>query len=315
MSDVGRFMVAVSAVLGHAGTGDVLLLRRARSADFAPGVWEDVSGRVRQGECPEDALLREIREETGIQDAQVTGLLRTWRAFRGLEQPEFEVVGVAHSCRTTTREVVLSDEHEEYRWLRPEEALVVAGSPGIQDSIRAYLRSRIQHELRLIVVSGLPGTGKTTVAEHIGRSMNATVISLAWLLGALRSSEIGNSARSAELAYDLLSRIAEHQLRLGRSVVLDSMAGSMAIRERWRRLAIHYAARLQIIECVCSDATVHRQRVDARRGEIPDWPDPDWSHVERMSSRYEPWHGERLVIDGVDPIDENLEQVAAYVGA
>lgn len=306
-------MVAVSAVLEHAETGDLLLLRRARDLDFAAGVWEDISGRMHQGERPEDALVREIREETGIQDVQVTGMLRMWQAFRGREQAEFEIVGIAHACRTSTREVVLSGEHEEYRWLRPEEALVIAGSPGIQASIRAFIGRRVQEGLRLIVVAGLPGTGKTTLAEHIVHSVGATVVSLAWVLGALRSTGTVDAARSPELAYELLSRVAEHQLRVGGSVVLDSMAGSTMIRERWRRLANDCGARLVIIECVCSDATLHRRRVEARRGEIPDWPDPDWSHVEQMRSRYQPWHEERLVIDAADSIDENVKRVDSYV--
>lgn len=314
MTEAGRFMVAVSAVIEHAATGEVLLLRRAWDSDFAPGVWEDISGRVHQDESPEDALRREIREETGIEDVHVTGLLRTWHTFRGPEQAEFELVGVAHSCQTVTREVVLSDEHDDYRWLRPEEAVAaVSGSTGIEESIRAFIRLRTQGQPRLIVVSGLPGTGKTTVAEHVARSTGATVLSLAWLLGVLKSTEACDTARSSELAYDLLSRLAEHQLRMRCSIVLDSMAGSGPVRERWRRLASESSARLLVIECVCSDATVHRQRVGARQGGIPGWRDPDWSHVEQMRSRYEPWHEERLVIDAADSMDENVRRVEAYV--
>lgn len=142
MPQPGRFMVAVSAVLEHVASGDVLLLRRASHLDFAPGMWEDVSGRVHHGEDPEAALRREVGEETGIQELEVAGLLRTWRTYRGPPEDRFELIGIAHWCRSAVRDVLLSNEHDAYRWLRADEALLLAGTDGIRESIRCVMRRR-----------------------------------------------------------------------------------------------------------------------------------------------------------------------------
>ena len=138
----GRFMVAVAAVLEHEPTGKLLMLRRSAAVDFAVGVWEEVSGRLHQDEPPEDGLRREIREETGIAGVEIVRPLRVYGFFRGPSSPEFAVVGIAFWCRTRSSEVVLSHEHDEYRWVTPDEALGLAGTDGIRESVRAYLGAR-----------------------------------------------------------------------------------------------------------------------------------------------------------------------------
>lgn len=138
----GRFMVATAAVLEHVPSGDVLMLRRSEDADFAAGFWEDISGRVHQGEEPETALRREIKEETGIEDVQIVRPIRVWHMYRGPVRAETELVGIAYWCRTTVRPIALSSEHTESRWLTPDEAIALATHPGTRASIDAFVRSR-----------------------------------------------------------------------------------------------------------------------------------------------------------------------------
>jgi 8-oxo-dGTP pyrophosphatase MutT (NUDIX family) len=61
----GRFLVAVGAMIEHVPTGQILLLRRAETVAWLPGVWEDIAGRMKQFEQPEHALRREVYEESG----------------------------------------------------------------------------------------------------------------------------------------------------------------------------------------------------------------------------------------------------------
>jgi NUDIX domain len=61
----GRFLVAVGAMIEHVPTGQILLLRRAETVAWLPGVWEDIAGRMKQFEQPEHALRREVYEENG----------------------------------------------------------------------------------------------------------------------------------------------------------------------------------------------------------------------------------------------------------
>ena len=140
--DSGRFMVAAAAVLEHDQSGDILLLRRGRDRDFAPEVWEDVSGRLHQGEHPEQALRREIEEETGITDVEIVTPIRAFHFFRGERRAEYELVGIAFWCRTKSRTVTLSGEHTEFRWLPATEALELAGHEGIRANIAAFVGLR-----------------------------------------------------------------------------------------------------------------------------------------------------------------------------
>ena len=135
-------MVAVAAVLEHAPSGRVLLLQRSAKADFAAGVWEDLSGRMHAAEEPIEALRREIREETGIEQVTIVQPIRVYHFYRGPAEPEYEVVGVAFWCQTDSDDVRLSAEHDAYRWLDPDEAVELAGTDGIRRGIEAFQGAR-----------------------------------------------------------------------------------------------------------------------------------------------------------------------------
>jgi predicted kinase len=165
----------------------------------------------------------------------------------------------------------------------------------------------------LIVVSGLPGTGKTTVAEALARSRGIPVFAIAWILGSLAQHGILEAPDRGPAAYEILTMLAKRQLMLDQSAILDGMIGSSEMRERWRRLAHEHSAAFIAIECTCSDAELHRARVERRRECIPGWPDPDWEHVENMRAGYESWTGKRLVVDSVEPYERNLHEVERYI--
>ncbi|MDD6040414.1 MAG: NUDIX domain-containing protein [Clostridia bacterium] len=63
----------------------VLLTRRSLEKRYAPGKWENPSGHVQKGETREDAIIRELREETGIiaqkESIHHLGTVRVWPYF------------------------------------------------------------------------------------------------------------------------------------------------------------------------------------------------------------------------------------------
>ena len=107
------FLVCVVFVIERPG-GEVLLLKRSRAKDHAPGEWETGSGGILSGESPYVAVVREAKEETGL-DVDVLGLIDAFHFYRGAERRE--TIGITFHCRLRGGEVTLSDEHEESKWV------------------------------------------------------------------------------------------------------------------------------------------------------------------------------------------------------
>ncbi len=170
---------------------------------------------------------------------------------------------------------------------------------------------------RLIVMTGLPGTGKSSIAEAVGRALGTPVFAKDWLEAALRRTGLAQVAETAHLlssaGYELLSTLAERQLRLGQSAILDSVASTESIRTIWRTLATRYGAGWYVVECACSDEALHRERLLSRERGIPDWPELDWSDVERVQGFYAPWQEERLILDASCPMTTNIDRALRYV--
>jgi len=169
--------------------------------------------------------------------------------------------------------------------------------------------------MKLIVFSGLPGTGKSTLAEIIGKQFGIPVFAKDWLEAVLLQNGLQPTQDGKSLGYvgyELLITLAERQLMLGQSAILDSVASIQTIRDAWRSLAEKYQAEWRVIECLCSDETVHRKRLLTRERKIPGWHELEWSEVERVKEYYVPWQEELLVLDMVQPFEENLFRAKVY---
>jgi mutator protein MutT len=101
-----RLPISVKGVLIHRGR--VLVLRNER------GEWELPGGRLDDGETPEEALTREIREETGL-TASVASLVDAW-VFE--VTPGKKVLILEYACRLKGKGcLTISHEHSRHAWL------------------------------------------------------------------------------------------------------------------------------------------------------------------------------------------------------
>ena len=167
----------------------------------------------------------------------------------------------------------------------------------------------------MIVFSGLPGTGKSSLAEAVGRRFGIPVFAKDWLEASLLQSELKPTSRDKSLGYagyELLTILAKRQLMLGQSVILDSVAATKTIRAEWRRLAKRYQAEWRVIECICSVESIHRVRLKIRKRGIPSWHELKWSEVERVKNYYLSWRQDRLVLDMANPFEENFYKAKVY---
>jgi predicted kinase len=163
----------------------------------------------------------------------------------------------------------------------------------------------------LVVMSGLPGSGKSALADALGRRLGAPVISVDPIEAAIWRAGVPPSFETGLAAYEVGATLAEHQLRLGLTVIADAANYLEVGRAIWRTAAQRAGAPIRVIEVICGDEALHRARLEGRERGIEGFPEPPWTEVQQRRTEWEPWGQDRLVVDSARPFD--LDAVEAYV--
>lgn len=163
----------------------------------------------------------------------------------------------------------------------------------------------------LIVFSGLPGSGKSTIAKLLTARLRAAYLRIDTIEQALLRS--GAPSPIGPEGYVVALAVAEDTLRVGTPVVTDAVNAQAISRNAWADLAIRLKVRYRPIGIHCSDPAEHRRRVESRTADIEGHVLPTWAEV--TATAFEPFPPGTLLIDTsvlspADAVDRIIARLA-----
>ena len=209
--------------------------------------------------------------------------------------------------------------------VRAKVASIRAKQMGVTSRVpRDLLAMCIRHlqgaQVRLVVVGGLPGAGKSTLSALLSGRLPAAVVSsdaVRWELapegGAAAYGKGRYSPAVTNRVYDEMLKRAASKLAHGEHVVLDATFATEARRTAARKLAQQHAADLTEIQVVVEDATAE-QRLEARGAEVGG-SEAGVDVRRRMHSQFAPWPEAAVVDTGAEGAEGVVGAVAAACGA
>jgi predicted kinase len=161
----------------------------------------------------------------------------------------------------------------------------------------------------LIILGGLPGVGKTTIARELAQRIGAVHVRIDSIEQGIRDSGVLSGPMN-DAGYRAAYAVAEDNLRLGRTVIADSVNPIAVTRDAWRAVAERAGVEAVEVEIVCSDVLEHRRRVEGRLSDSAGLRLPSWRQV--VERAYEPWSG--AVVDTAgQSVEQSVERVEELV--
>lgn len=136
-----KLYVAAKAVIEH--EGKILILRESnRYADGTEtGNYDFPGGRIDPEETLEQALLREVAEETGML-IEKGDLFHVYENFVDIQGEDTHIVRLYFICASMLPDVVLSDDHDDYQWIDPSEHQRWSLIENEHETLAQYLKKR-----------------------------------------------------------------------------------------------------------------------------------------------------------------------------
>src|ERR671918_2224447 len=146
--------------------------------------------------------------------------------------------------------------------------------------------------LLIVIICGLPGVGKTTIAKDLAPLINAVVLST----DKIRKELIPNPTykkQEKKLVYNVLLIVAKYLHKAGINCILDATFNTENSRKELRKKLGISQDQICIVECICPEDIVISRLKDRKN----DCSDADISIYKKMKRIYEPIKGEHIIIN------------------
>ncbi len=167
----------------------------------------------------------------------------------------------------------------------------------------------------IVLMAGLPGTGKSTVARELADALSAVILDKDQVRAAL-FTDVDYSREQDDLCVGVMAQVAGYLLHRDRerTTIVDGRTFSRSYQfEVWDRLAETCRVPLKVIECVCDDDTIKdRLERDVATGAHPA-SNRDYAMYRAAKRKSEPICRPRLVLDTRQPPDVCVERALKYL--
>ncbi len=168
---------------------------------------------------------------------------------------------------------------------------------------------------QLIVMSGLPGSGKSLIAGRLAQRLKLPIFSVDPIESAIIRAGIPRSFETGVAAYMVAEALASEQLKLGNSVIIDAVNAEEEGKDVWRGLARKYGLELIVLLVTVSDRDLHRRRIEARVRRLHGFSEVTWDMVEARERVFTAWKEPTLTLDSSRDVGANVEEAAQYIRA
>lgn len=163
----------------------------------------------------------------------------------------------------------------------------------------------------LVMFAGLPGTGKSTLALALGKSLGWPVVDKDILNAVLLEANLAQS-QAGPLAYELVLRLTKTFLVEQRqSMILDTAGRQPFIFERARLIAQEAAAQLKVIHCTAPQS-VRQARLAARISGPSQWTS-DQTTLEEEQAWFAHLPEQRLILNSDQDIEHIVTEVLLFI--
>lgn len=163
----------------------------------------------------------------------------------------------------------------------------------------------------LVVFAGVPGVGKSSVADGVARALGRPVLSVDPIEQGMADAGIPPSFERGLAAYLVAARCAAHLLGLGQGVIVDAVNAEPEGRAVWHELGEAAGIAPTWVHVTCSDPAVHRARLEGRARRYADVDEPTWAAVTARAAGFAPWTDERITVDTASPLPTTIAHVLA----
>ncbi len=134
-----RQFTATKAFIVH--DGKILLLKESEKYEDGTniGKWDVPGGRIKAGQRFDESLLREIKEETGLNVKIGKPFhIDEWRPV--VREEQWQIIGTFIECFADSFDVKLSEDHDEFIWINPEDYMNYSLAGNLSEGFENYLK-------------------------------------------------------------------------------------------------------------------------------------------------------------------------------